>query len=136
MTMRTSATILFLLLFGTAAAAQDAPETDFSKDTLLRLLHAEEARPEPKPRVDFHVGAVDFLIRGTSYRFNYLPFMVPLSGSNPRTSIEMPDPFALTHTSIASPPRVWRNRRAVNAELRRIDRSERARAKLRVKRGG
>jgi hypothetical protein len=136
MTMRTSATILFLLLFGTAAAAQDTPETDFSKDTLLRLLAAETPKPEPKPRVDFHVGAVDFLIHGNTYRFNYLPFMVPLSGSNPRISMEMPDPFSLTHTSIASPPRIWRNRRAVNAELRRIDRSERQRAKLKVKHGG
>jgi hypothetical protein len=62
--------------------------------------------------------------------------MVPLSGSNPRTSSETPDPFALTHAAIATSPRVWRNRRAVNAELRRIDRSERARAKVRVKRGG
>jgi len=134
--MRTNAAILFLLLFGTAAAAQDAPETDYSKDTLMRLLHAEEKRPEPKPRVDFHVGAVDFMIRGSRYRFNYLPFMTPLSGSNPRTSMEIPDPFALTGTSIASPPRVWRNRRALNAELRRIERTERARAKLKVKRGG
>lgn len=133
--MRTSA-ILFLLFIGTAVAAQDAPETDFSKDTLMRLLAAEEPRPERKPRVDFHVGAVDFMVRGSSFRFNYLPFMVPLSGSNPRTSMEMPDPFSLTNTSIASPPRVWRNRRAVNAELRRIERSEKVRAKIRVKRGG
>lgn len=134
--MRTTAAILFLLLFGTAAAAQDAPDTDYSKDTLMRLLHAEEARPEPKPRVDYHFGAVDFMIRGSRFRFNYLPFMVPLSGSNARTSLEIPDPFALTGTSIASPPRVWRNRRAHNAELRRIERTERARAKLKVKRGG
>jgi hypothetical protein len=134
--MRTTATFFLLLLVSTAAAAQDTPETDFSKDTLMRLLAAEEPRPEPRPRVDFHVGAVDFLVRGNTYRFNYLPFMVPLSGSNPRTSSEMPDPFALTQTAIATSPRVWRNRRAVNAELRRIDRSERARAKVRVKRGG
>jgi len=52
-------------------------------------------------------------------------------GTRPTTSREWPDPFALTHTSIATTPRSFTTHRAVNAEIRRIEKTERA--KIRVK---
>lgn len=130
--MRTSATILLLLLLATTAAAQEEqgpPPADYSRDTLMRIFAAEEVRAEREPNVQFHIGAVTFRALGSDWRINYLPIMMPLSGSVPRTSMEWPDPFALTQTQIATGPRI-RNRRALNAELRRINRTERARLKV------
>jgi hypothetical protein len=47
-----------------------------------------------------------------------------------RTTQEWPDPFSLTNTPIATPPRAWRTQRRIDAEMRRIEQTERA--KIRV----
>jgi hypothetical protein len=63
--------------------------------------------------------------------------MVPLSGSMPWRANgafgALPDPFELTHTEIASPPRTWKQSRDMNAELKRIQRLEKERASVTVK---
>jgi hypothetical protein len=68
------------------------------------------------------------------WRIIYLPIAMPFSGSvrgsNP--SSMWPDPFALTGTEFASTPRTWRDNREVSRERRRIERSERSRARVRV----
>jgi hypothetical protein len=71
------------------------------------------------------------------WRMNYLPIMMPLPGSMPwRYNTAMgtfPDPFELTGTEIASPPRTWKYMRDMNVEMKRIERTEKAKAKVTVK---
>lgn len=129
--MRASATILILLL-ATSAAAQDTPARDYSKDRLLRLF-IDAAEQEGENPIRYRRGAIEFRALGTSWRFNYLPMMA-LHGTMNGVTQELPDPFALTGTSIATGPRAWRTRREINSELRRIEATERA--KVRVTVGG
>ena len=128
--MKTSATILVLLLAFSAAAQEDRSRPDYSRDTLMRLFYA--AGDEDERPIRYRNGAVEFYALGTSWAFNYQP-MMPFSGSVMTTQGRgLPDPFALTNTVIATSPRAWRTRRDVSAELKRIDASERARVKVTV----
>src|SRR5687768_6139283 len=127
--MKASAAILVLLL-ATTAAAQDAEVRDYSKDTLLRLF-IEAAEQESENPIRYRRGAIKFRALGTSWRFNYLP-MMPMSGTLGGVTMELPDPFALTGTVLATPKRAWRTRREINAELRRIEATERAKIKVTV----
>ena len=127
--MRASTAILALLL-ATSAAAQDAAVRDYSKDTLLRLFVDAGGQERENP-IRYRRGAIEFRALGTSWRFNYLP-MMPLSGTMGGVTQELPDPFALTGTQIATPLRAWRTRREINSELRRIEALERAKVKVTV----
>lgn len=127
--MKASAAILALFL-ATSAAAQDAQVRDYSKDTLLRLFVDAGGQEKENP-IRYRRGAIEFRALGTSWHFNYLP-MMPLSGTLGGVSQELPDPFALTNTQIATPMRAWRTRREINAELRRIEATERAKIKVTV----
>jgi hypothetical protein len=132
--MRASAAMaLCICLFAGAASAQEqtdpaeetsstpAKRADYSRPTLMRLL-AEE-RPEDRPRIRYRVGSVEFNALNTRWRFAYLPIMAPLSGTRLGATREWPDPFSLTGTPIATPPRLWRDRRAIQKELKRIGRT-------------
>ena len=126
--MRTSATILALLLVAGTAMAQDEPRPDYSRDHLLRLFVA--ASPEEAQRSYRDVG-VTVNAFGTSFRVHALPqLLMPLSGSALRTTQEWPDPFALTGTQIATSQSAWRTRRTINRELRRIELTQRARLRV------
>ena len=113
------------------APAADPSKPDYSKPTLQRILLTTPEEPVRERNVRFHVGAVEFGAVGTRWRFNYLPIMAPLSGTRLAVSREWPDPFLLSGTPIATPKRAWRTQRQVDAELKRITSSERA--KIRVK---
>ncbi|HEX8255033.1 MAG TPA: hypothetical protein VF846_17965 [Thermoanaerobaculia bacterium] len=124
--MKASVTILALLLLtGSAAAQEETPRPDYSRDTLLRQFVA--AAPEERPF--YNRGGLEVRAFGTSFRMNFYPMMA-LSGSVRGTNQEWPDPFALTGTQVATGPRAWRTRRAMTAELRRIDATERARLRV------
>lgn len=135
--MRASAAFIALLLFGVPALGQ-ADEPDYSRDTLLRLFAdaGNEYDDDDLRGVRYRLGSVEFRALGTSWRFNYLPIMVPFSGTGPGFNGEitntLPDPFMLTNTPIATAPRAWRTQRQRNAELRRIERTERARIQIDV----
>lgn len=130
MRMRFAALILTLGLAGLAGAQEkQSPPPDFSRDRLRQILTVDEA-PERPGRVEFLPGAIVFRALGMRWRFN--AFAMPLAGSVRTTTGFNVDPFALTGTEIAQTPRTWVSRRAVNAELKRIDRTERERAKIRV----
>ena len=134
--MKTSL-LLLVLLAATAAYAQEDPPVvvrpDYSKESLQRFV--ANIPPEPPRRVRdvyFHVGAIEFRALGSRWRFNYLPFMMPLSGTQLGITQTQPDPFALTQTSIATPPRAWRTQRQVSAEMKRIEQTERAKVKVKT----
>ena len=137
--MRASAAVFVMSLMAGAAMADEATKPDYSRPTLIRIFSVDTTPPKPEPPVRFRVGAVDFRALGTSWRFVYLPIMMPLSGTRLGVTNEIPDPFSLTHTPIATSPRVMRaERRAINSELRRIEQTEkekqkRAKVKVNVK---
>lgn len=136
--MRTAMAALLLLIATAAAAQQPASSTagppDFSREKLTQLFsNVVESPPKPDPTVNWHVGDVEFRALNMRWHIGFLPFLAPLPGSVRRTVPTLMDPFALTGTEIPYTPRTWREGRALSKELQRIERTERARAKLRVK---
>jgi hypothetical protein len=127
--------IISLLVTGSALAQQQFREEppDFSRDTLLRLFAENPEREEVEPRFRHEIGMVEFRTRNIRWRVGYLPFFLPLHGSQPWDHNQRwPDPFILTGTEIAHTSRTWRDRRAMSSELRRIDRKVRESAIVRV----
>lgn len=133
-----SIVLVSLLAVASVGFAQEEPaETpppDYSRETLLQLFADDAEREEAEGRVTHHLGAIDIRALGMRWRIGYLPFFMPLSGSAPwLPGHRWPDPFALTGTQIASPPRTWRQQRDMSAELRRIERKVRESATVTVK---
>jgi hypothetical protein len=132
--MRTTALLLALLLVaGGAAAQEEAPaerqRPDYSRNTLLRLF-ADAGDDDDQRAIRVGNGAL-LEVRGLAMTFRLMGVLPPLSGSEFRTVMNtLPDPFALTGTSIATSPRAWRTQRQRSRELRRIEDTERA--KIRV----
>src|SRR6185436_13432592 len=114
-----------------AQTAENAPEPDYSKESIMRIFAVETEKKEEPKAFDVGPSAITYSTGDTSFRFNY--FSAPFQGSIPGTYKTWPDPFALTGTSIAMSPRAWRDRRARNAELRRIDRLTKPKATIKVK---
>ena len=116
-----------------AATSDAAPKPDYSKPSLQRFVLSIPEPPKRDRNVRFHVGAIEFGAVGTRWRFNYLPIMAPLSGTRLGVTREWPDPFSLTGTTIATPKRAWRTQRKIDAEMRRIEKTERAKVRVKVK---
>jgi hypothetical protein len=145
--MRRALFLLTLMMIAAASYAQDATQRvpmapleeidpsdpDYSRDTLLRLFADAPEREEIDPRFRHSLGAVDFKALGIRWRVGYLPFFAPFQGSYLTTNREWPDPFTLTGTAYASPPRTWRRSREMSAELKRIERRLRKESSVVVK---
>jgi len=130
-----SALVIVLALAVTAAAQEQQP--DYSREKLIQIFANQPVREPVQPRVQFGFGYVDFKALNMRWRFNYLPISMALPGSIAWRSNgpmgALPDPFELTGTEIASPPRTWKQLRDMNAELERIERTEKSKAKVTVK---
>ena len=126
--MKTS--IAIVVLFASVLTAQEAPQPDYSRENLQRFVAAIPEEPKHERNFRFYLGGIEFGALGQRWRFAY-PVM-PLSGSIMRTTQEWPDPFSLTNTPIATPRRAWRTQRKVNAEMRRIEKTERAKVRVRM----
>jgi hypothetical protein len=128
--LRTAFALALFVVAGSALAQEERTRPDYSRDSLLRLfVAAAEDYDQP---IRYDRGAVEFRTLGTTWKFNYVPMMA-FSGSVPTTyGRELPDPFALTGTQIATSPRAWRTTRQINSELRRIEMLERARVRVDV----
>ncbi len=122
-----SAILALVLLLAGSAFAQEQP--DYSRDRLLRLF-AEAGDDDDRRGIRFDYGSVQFRALGTTWNFS--PIMLPFQSTRFGTTREWPDAFALTNTPIATSPRAWRTQRAVNAELRRIDRVTKPKATVKV----
>jgi hypothetical protein len=55
-------------------------------------------------RLDVELGSVRLMTHSGRYTFAYLPFLPPLQGTAFRPTLEMPNAFALTGTSIPQKP--------------------------------
>jgi len=118
---------------GPAADSTPATKPDYSKPTIQRFVLSIPEPPKRDRSVRFHVGAIEFGAVGTRWRFNYLPIMAPLSGTRLGVTREWPDPFSLTGTTVATPKRAWRTQRKIDAEMRRIEKTERGKVRVKVK---
>jgi hypothetical protein len=118
---------LLAALTALSAFAQEEPAPDYSRENLQKFVAAIPQEPERDRRIRFYWGAIEFSALGQNWRFS--PVM-PFSGSIMRTTQELPDPFSLTGTAIATPKRAWYTQRKVNSELRRIEKMERAKIKV------
>jgi hypothetical protein len=130
-------TFAFLIAFaalGAAAQEEQQPDVkvDYSKPALQRFVSSIPPEPKRDRNMHFYIGGVEFRALGTRYRFNYLPILAPLSGTRLGVTQEWPDPFSLTGTVIATPRRAWRTQRQVDAEMKRIEKTERAKIKVKV----
>ena len=138
--MRTAPIALAALLLAGAALAQTTtdgrqpPPPDYSREKLREIFSHTEAPPTHDSNFQFTAGAIFFKALGMRWRINYLPFLAPLPGSFRTTTGYNVDPFALTGTEIAQTPRTFATRRAINAEMKRIEKTEKEkRAKVVVK---
>lgn len=125
--------LAFLLMVLPADAQETSGTPDYSREGLLRFFATSDVAAARPKSIEFHPGYVDFRALNMRWRFSYLPFLAPFPGSVRGTVPSLPDPFLLTHTEIPYTPRTWRDQRAYSGELRRIEKSERERAKIVVK---
>lgn len=123
-----SAILALVLLLAASAFAQEEPKADYSRDKLLRLF--AEAGDDNDRGIRFNYGSVQFRALGTTW--NFTPIMLPFAGTRFGTTREWPDAFSLLNVPIATSPRAWRTQRAVNSELRRIDRVTKPKATVKV----
>ena len=126
----TATFVLFAALATFPAVAQES-KPDYSRENLQRFVAAIPEEPKRERNIRFYIGAVEFAALGQRWRFAY-PVM-PFSGTQLTTSRQWPDPFSLTNTQIATPPRAWRTNRKVSAEMKRIEKTERAKIKVKTK---
>jgi hypothetical protein len=127
--------VIVLALAGNIAAQElPAPTApDYSREKLIQMFANEPVIEPIPPRVQFGVGYVDFNALKMRWRLAYVPLM-PLPGSIPWQMNGafggIPSPFELTHTEFPYPRRTWKQMRDMNAELKRIERTERIKAKV------
>ena len=126
--MRASTTFLALILLVGAVAAQAQSRPDYSPAGLQRFFAAQTVSAEDDDPLRFSYGVIDYRFGNTHLQFS--PALLPLSGTEFRTTQVWPDPFSLTRTQIATSKRAWRTQRTLNAELRRIEKMERARLRV------
>lgn len=123
-----------ILLLATALpilAQDDAPRPDYSRQSLQRFVMSIPPQQERPRNMRFDFDGVSFGALNTTWKIGSL--MLPFSGTRAVTNREMPHPFELTRTSIATPFRAWRTQRTMEAELKRIERSERARIRVKAR---
>jgi hypothetical protein len=92
-------TIAVLMLISTSAYAQQNT-TVTPQRPALQVVTGDESTN----RVDVEVGAVRLTTHSGRYTVAYLPVLAPLQGTALRPSIETPNAFALTGTSIPLRP--------------------------------
>jgi len=93
-------TMAVLMLISTTAYAQQNTAVTPQRPQLQVVTSDDSAT-----RLDVEVGAVRLTTHSGRYTFAYLPVLAPLQGTALHPSIEMPNAFALTGTSIPLRPR-------------------------------
>jgi len=99
--MRRAVFVLVLLTGAAPLMAAEAQKTDYSRDTILRILHDRD-REQTQLKVD--IGMLQIQTRNARFRLAWLPFLAPLPYSYPRTTQQVPNPLVLTGTDIPYVP--------------------------------
>jgi hypothetical protein len=93
--------LALLFLSPVVAVAADDSKPDYTRPTILRILHDQEVE-QAAFKID--VGMLTVNTRSTRYRMAWLPFLAPLPYSYPRQTMELPNAFVLTGTEIPYVP--------------------------------
>lgn len=93
--------ILMLLSTTVAFGGDSATNPDYSRDTVLKILHDNDEAEAP---FKINVGTIDINTSAMRYHFAYLPLLAPLPYSGPQGARFLPNPFVLTHTEYAWRP--------------------------------
>lgn len=129
--------IVFVLALAAVAEAQEdikqPQQPDYSRNKLIEIFSGDQPQPKPQPKVEIGFGYIDFQALNMRWKVGFLPILMPMYGSMPWAMNgafgSIPDPFIATGTEIPQTPRTWAQTRAMNAELKRIERTERAKEK-------
>jgi hypothetical protein len=100
-----TAGIALLVLISTAAYGQQQDTTVVPPQPPAGPVLQIVPDATPMHQLDVEVGAVRLTTHSGRYTFAYLPLLAPLPATSFRSSIEMPNAFALTGTSIPQRPR-------------------------------
>ena len=93
--------VSMLLSATVVSAATTQQQPDYSKETILKILHDADVESAPF-KID--VGQVTIRTKNMRYRFAYLPLLAPLPYSGPNGAGKLPNPFVLTNTEYAWQP--------------------------------
>ena len=114
--------LMFTATIAAAAPSQQAP--DYSRETILKILHSDDVENAP---FKFDIGQVEYRTKNMRYRFAYLPLLAPLPYTGPHGAGQLPNPFVLTHTEFAwqphqyvATPDDWEQSREYKREYRRV----------------
>jgi hypothetical protein len=132
MNIRAAVAIGVLLSIAAPLFAQQE-QPDFSREGLQNQFQAYAIELPEKPdgrRFRFRAGALEFDFLGMDWRIAYFPVLPRLPGTEQRTVTQIPDAFSLTGTEIARMPRSFQTQRGVNRELKRIEKTERAKVRV------
>lgn len=133
--MRSFAFAIAPLLIASAVHAQDSsttPKPDYSRETLLRFVSANDIKMSPLPdhlrpgRIQWHIGWLEFGALGMHWHIFYLPIAVPLAGSGLNNVAKIPNALEMTGPRTAPPLQLYPDRTAsVNREMKRVLKMER-----------
>lgn len=127
--------VIVILLAADSAIAQavsrdeQLPKSDFSQGTLLRLLQPEQKPARAEPKVEWNWGLIEFNLLNIKMSVGVRE---ALPGSVPGTTSQTIDPFQLNHVEYATTSRSFAARRDYSRERLRIEKMERARARVAV----
>jgi hypothetical protein len=88
------AVALAILTIATAASADTTADVpDYSRDTILKVLHRADVEEAP---FRMRVGMAEYTTKSTRFHFAYLPFLKSIPYAGPQGARFLPNPFVLT----------------------------------------
>jgi len=90
--------IAILMLLSSTVAFGAITTPDYSRDTILEILHEKDVKETP---FKLNIGMFDVNTKAVRYHLAYLPLLAPLPYSGPYGARFLPNPFVLTHTEYA-----------------------------------
>ena len=87
-----------LLMSTTLAFGDSAPQPDYSRDAILKVLHDKDVQDQ---RFKINIGMFDFNTKAIRYHFAFLPLLASIPYAGPQGARYLPNPFVLTHTEYA-----------------------------------
>jgi hypothetical protein len=97
-----AAAVVFMALATVASAAPTTtPAPDYSRDTILKVLHQADVEAA-RYRLTF--GNIRYTTKTTRFHFAYLPFLKSIPYAGPNGASKLPNPFVLTNMEFPYAP--------------------------------
>lgn len=109
------------------AAGSQQQSPDYSRDTILKILHDADEEQAP---FRFEFGRFTINTRTTRYHLAWLPLLAPIAYSGPHGAGQLPNPFVLTNTEYAWRPHQYRATPDLESEPRDFQREYKRTAKI------